>query len=125
MNRDKHGLLTNKEDIVEFLLEGKPGPPRAPTGWGLDHEGYPFILPSFRGITLNVQVGDNSFGWAGDHVEPRVSCTGNTHKPAEYPNTFLQMFACEGNQASVLSGILNRLLHTGCSSGRISALRQQ
>ncbi len=97
-------LLTNQEQIIEFVLECKPGPPRAPAGWGLDHEGSPFILPSIGGITLNVQVGDSAFGWAGDHVEPGVSCTGNTQKPKEHPNNSLQMYSCVGNKATVASG---------------------
>ena len=104
MNKEKNKLSTNKEHIIEFLLEGKPGPPKAQAGWGLDHEGSPFILPSIGGITLNVQVGDSAFGWAGDHVEPGVSCTGNTHKPAEHPNNSLQLFSCIGNRATVISG---------------------
>ncbi|MFO7877549.1 MAG: DUF4438 domain-containing protein [Desulfovermiculus sp.] len=97
-------FLTNQDYIVEFLLECKPGPPRTPASWSLGHEGSPFILPAIGGITLNVQVGDSAFGWAGDHIEPGVSCTGNTNKPQEHPNTSLQMYACIGNKAAIVSG---------------------
>ncbi|HNX30479.1 MAG TPA: DUF4438 domain-containing protein [Holophaga sp.] len=97
-------LKTNKASIVEFLLECQPGPPRTNGLWKVDHEGNPFLLPGIGGITLNLQVGDSAFGWAGDHIEPGVSCTGDTHKPNDHPNNSLQMFACVGNTARVVSG---------------------
>ena len=95
---------TNEETIVEFLLQCQPGPPRTKGLWRVDHDGNPFILPSIGGITLNVQVGDPAFGWAGDHVEPGVSCTADTNKPFEHPNISLQVFSCAGNKAKVISG---------------------
>jgi hypothetical protein len=97
-------LKTNEETIVEFLLQCQPGPPRTKGLWRVDHDGTPFILPSIGGITLNVQVGDPAFGWAGDHVEPGVSCTADTKKPKEHPNISLQVFSCAGNKAKVISG---------------------
>ena len=97
-------LKTNEKRIVEFLLQCQPGPPRSRGTWSVDHEGTPFILPSIGGITLNIQVGDPASGWAGDHVEPGVSCTANTLKPFEHPNVSLQVFACVGNKAKVVSG---------------------
>jgi len=97
-------LKTNEETIVEFLLQCQPGPPRTKGLWRVDHDGTPFILPSIGGITLNVQVGDPAFGWAGDHVEPGVSCTADTKKPFEHPNISLQVFSCAGNKAKVISG---------------------
>jgi hypothetical protein len=53
---------------------------------------------------LNVQVGDPATGWAGDHIEPGVSCTANMQKPFEHPNNSLQLYACAGNEARVVSG---------------------
>ncbi|MBN1582480.1 MAG: DUF4438 domain-containing protein [Anaerolineae bacterium] len=97
-------LKTNEKQIVEFLLQCQPGPPRARDTWGVDHEGTPFILPSIGGITLNIQAGDLAFGWAGDHVEPGVSCTANTSKPFEHPNVSLQLYSCAGNKARVITG---------------------
>lgn len=97
-------LKTNKDSIVEFLLECQPGPPRTTGTWKVDHEGNPFLLPGIGGITLNLQVGDSAFGWVGDHIEPGVSCTGDTLKPNDHPNTSLQMFSCVGNPARVISG---------------------
>jgi hypothetical protein len=97
-------LKTNEEAVVEFLLQCQPGPPRTRGNWRVDHDGTPFLLPSIGGITLNIQVGDPAFGWAGDHVEPGVSCTADTKKPFEHPNVSLQIYACAGNEARVISG---------------------
>ena len=97
-------LKTNEKNVVEFILQCQPGPPRTRGNWGVDHYGAPFILPSIGGITLNIQVGDPASGWAGDHVEPGVSCTADTLKPFEHPNTSFQLFSCVGNKAKVVSG---------------------
>jgi len=97
-------LKTNEKNIVEFLLQCQPGPPRIRDHWSVDHQGIPFILPSIGGITLNVQVGDLAFNWAGDHIEPGVSCTADTKKPFEHPNTSLQVYSCTGNKAKVITG---------------------
>jgi hypothetical protein len=97
-------LKTNQAKIVEFLLQCQPGQPRSRGNWGVDYQGAPFILPSIGGITVNIQVGDPAFGWAGDHLEPGVSCTADTNKPFEHPNNSLQLYACAGNKATVVSG---------------------
>jgi hypothetical protein len=97
-------LETNENRVVEFLLQCQPGPPKTRGTWNVDHQGTPFLLPSIGGITLNIQVGDPASGWAGDHVEPGVSCTADTKKPFEHPNVSLQMYSCVGNQAKVISG---------------------
>jgi hypothetical protein len=97
-------LKTNEDKVVEFLLQCNPGMPRGRARWSVDHEGVPFVLPSIGGITLNVAVGDCAFGWAGDHVEPSVSCTADTRKPNEHPNVSLQLYACAGNKAILTSG---------------------
>ena len=97
-------LKTNERHLVEFLLQCQPGPPKTRGTWNVDQHGTPFILPSIGGITLNLQVGDSAFGWAGDHVEPGVSVTADTHKPNEHPNISLQVYSCVGNQAKVISG---------------------
>ena len=97
-------LETNEQKVVEFLLQCQPGPPKTRGTWGVDHQGTPFLLPSIGGITLNIQVGDPASGWAGDHVEPGVSCTADTQKPFDHPNVSLQVFSCVGNRAKVISG---------------------
>jgi hypothetical protein len=102
--KGKTMLKTNEKNIVEFLLQCQPGPPKTRGTWRVDHQGVPFILPGIGGITLNIQAGDPASGWAGDHVEPGVSCTADTLKPFEHPNIGLQIFSCAGNQATVVSG---------------------
>ena len=97
-------IKTNESSIVEFILQCTPGYPKSRGQWTVDRNGNPFILPSIGGITLNMQVGDPAFGWAGDHVEPGVSCTCDTQKPFEHPNNSLQVFSCVGNRAKVISG---------------------
>ena len=97
-------LKTNQDRIVEFILQCQPGPPKSRGTWAVDRHGKPFILPSIGGITVNLQVGDSAFGWAGDHLEPGVSCIADTHKPMEHPNVPLQVFTCVGNKAKLISG---------------------
>jgi len=97
-------LKTNEKKIVEFLIQCQAGQPKTKGNWGIDHLGKPYILPGIGGITLNIQIGDPAFGWAGDHLEPGVSCSANPAKPYEYPNPSLQVFACTGNKVKVISG---------------------
>ena len=97
-------LRTNEDRVIEFTLQCQPGPPKTRGAWGVDHQGVPFVLPGIGGITTNIAVGDSAFGWAGDHVEPSVSCTADTKKPFDHPNVSLQVFACAGNEAIVISG---------------------
>jgi len=97
-------LNTNESSVIEFILQCTPGYPKSRGSWAVDRNGKPFILPSIGGITLNVQVGDPAFGWAGDHIEPGVSCTCATNKPFEHTNNSLQVFSCVGNKAKVISG---------------------
>ena len=102
--RGEDMLKTNKDKVIEFLLQCQPGMPKPRATWRVDHQGKPFILPGIGGITLNMQVGDPAFGWAGDHLEPGVSCIADTHKPFDHPNVPLQLFSCTGNRAKVVSG---------------------
>ncbi len=97
-------LKTNEDRLVEIAIQCKPGPPRIRSGWKVDHQGRPFILPGIGGITLNIRVGDSAFGLAGDHIEPAVSCTANAEKPMDFPNDSLQLLSCIGNEAIIVSG---------------------
>ncbi len=97
-------LKTNENRIVEFILQCTAGMPKTSGTWKVGRDGTAFILPGIGGVTLNIQVGDPACGWAGDHVEPGVSCTADTRKPYEHPNVPLQVFACSGNKAVVASG---------------------
>jgi len=97
-------IKTNESSVIEFILQCQPGFPRSSGQWKVDRNGKPFIMPGIGGITLNVQVGDSVFGWAGDHIEPGVSCQADSSKPYEHPNNALQLFACVGNKARLISG---------------------
>lgn len=97
-------LKTNEKDLVELLLQCQPGQPVTYRGWGVDKDGKPFILPSIGGITLNVQVGDRASGWAGDHIEPGVSCNANSEKRRNFPNDSLNLLSCVGNKAKIITG---------------------
>lgn len=97
-------INTNESSVIEFILQCQPGFPRSRGQWNVDRTGKPFILPGIGGITLNLQAGDSAFGWAADHVEPGVSCTADTNKPFEHPNNSLQLYACVGNKARIISG---------------------
>lgn len=97
-------IKTNREQIVEMLLQCQPGQPRTRGTFQVDHNGAPFILPSIGGITLNVLVGDSAFGLAGDHIEPGASCSANPEKRMDFPNDSLQIYGCIGNKAVLVSG---------------------
>jgi hypothetical protein len=97
-------LKTNEDRVIEFVLQCQAGQPRHAGNWRVSRDGEPFILPSIGGITLNMQVGDPAFGWAGDHLEPGVSCTADTLKPYEHPNNSFQLFSCVGNKARINGG---------------------
>ena len=75
-----------------------PGLPAEP--YRLAADGKPFLLPTYGGIVYNVSVGDSAFGWAADCVHPGVSIAF----PGELGNRGLNIFACVGNQAVVMSG---------------------
>ncbi len=96
-------LKTNEKRLVKFSLECKPGHPFAGNGLSVDHMGVPFQLPGIGGITLNIEAGDSVYGWAGDHIEPGVSCKWG-EKRNENPNQSFQTLACTGNMAVVTSG---------------------
>ena len=66
----------------------------------------------FNGLSMPVFT---AFGWAGDHVEPGVSCTANTLQPFEHPNVSLQIYSCTGNRAKVMTGKAKGA--TGCVIG--------
>jgi hypothetical protein len=94
----------NRDRIVTVSVMGHiahpsfPGLPAEP--YRLAADGTPFLLPTYGGIVYNVSVGDSAFGWAADCVHPGVSVTF----PSELGNRGLNIFACVGNEAIVMSG---------------------
>jgi hypothetical protein len=75
-----------------------PGIPAIPHQ--IDRDGKPQLLPSLGGIVYNVRLGNSVYGWAGDNIEPGVAIKA----PDGAANQALNVFACVGNTARVMSG---------------------
>jgi hypothetical protein len=114
-------IATNAADVVAVSVLGHvanpslPGLPAEP--YRLDAQGRAFLWPTFGGVVYNVSVGDSAFGWSGDCVHPGVSIS----HPDANKNRGLNVFACVGNEALVVSGAAQgaRGVVTG-KSGRFS-----
>lgn len=100
----RNDLATNAEDLVAVSVAGHvahpgfPGLPAEP--YRLASDGTPFLLPTYGGIVYNVSVGDRAFGWAADCIHPGVSI----HQADDNQNRGLNVFACVGNPARVMTG---------------------
>ena len=103
MNR-RNTLATNEIDLVSVSVSGlvaHPGFPGLPAEpYRLSADGTPFLLPTYGGIIYNVSVGDRAFGWAADCIHPGVSIG----QVEDNWNRGLNVFACVGNPARVMSG---------------------
>jgi hypothetical protein len=114
-------VQTNEDRLVIVSVAGSivhpsfPGLPAEP--YRLSADGEPFLLPTYGGIVYNVSVGDSAFGWMADCVHPGVSI----HHGSDLGNRGLNVFACVGNEAMVMTGEGkgNRGVVTG-KSGRFS-----
>ena len=99
-----NNLATNEVDLVAVSVAGSvahpgfPGLPAEP--YRLASDGTPFLLPTYGGIVYNVSVGDRAFGWAADCIHPGVSI----HQADDNRNRGLNVFACIGNRARVMTG---------------------
>lgn len=114
-------MRTNTEKLVHVSVMGQiaspslPGLPAEP--YRLDADGVPFLLPAYGSIVYNVSVGDSVYGWLADCVHPGISI----HAQDEGANQGLNILACVGNEAVVMSGVAKgtRGVVTG-KSGRFS-----
>ena len=101
---DRDALATNADDLVAISVAGAvahpgfPGLPAEP--YRLASDGTPFLLPTYGGIVYNVSVGDRAFGWAADCIHPGVSI----RLADDNQNRGLNVFACVGNKARVMTG---------------------
>lgn len=97
-------LKTNRDRIISVSVMGQiasPGYPGLPAEpYRLDADGRPFLLPTYGGIVYNVSVGDSAYGWLADCVHPSVS----VHLKDENGNRGLNLLACVGNTAIVMTG---------------------
>lgn len=94
-NRDK---LVSVSVMGQIASPGFPGLPAEP--YRLDAHGVPFLLPTYGGIVYNISVGDSAYGWLADCIHPGVSISMKD----ENGNRGLNLFACVGNTAVVMSG---------------------
>lgn len=94
-------LRTNRDELVLTAVVGEITPMVLNSGlYDVGSDGEPRILPAVGGLTPNVRVGDSAFGFLADHIEPAVSL----RHPDERQNTALNVLACIGNEAVVLTG---------------------
>lgn len=97
-------ILTNADNLVSVSVMGTiaepsyPGLPASP--YLITAEGKPFLLPMFGGIVYNVSVGDSAYGWLADTIHPSVSISMKD----DNGNRGLNLFACVGNTAVVMTG---------------------
>ena len=97
-----NNIATNRERIIEQSVLGEVAPPQARKGrhWRVGPDGVPRVLPGVGGITYNCRVGQSAIEWEADHVEPGVSLKAS----GEEANDALNLLACVGNLATVVSG---------------------
>lgn len=97
-------VRTNVDKLVSVSVMGQiaspgfPGLPAEP--YRLDSNGKPFLLPTYGGIVYNVSIGDSAYGWLADTIHPGVSISLKD----DMGNRGLNLFACVGNVAIVMSG---------------------
>jgi hypothetical protein len=100
-------LRTNVDRLVKISVVGEVASPVFGRGvYAISAQGTPLVLPSVGGITYNVRVGDPACGWEADHVEPGVSIENKENDPryGQGANTALNVLACVGNEAVVVTG---------------------
>lgn len=93
---------TNRERLVRMSVTGQVTHPRLAgnSPYRISIHGEPCVLPATGGVSYNIRVGHKVMDIVGDHVEPAVSMK-NRDEPS---NGGLNVLACVGNIATVLSG---------------------
>ncbi len=96
----------NLDQLVKTAVVGEISHPTLrKTGYVITSDGTVEVYPSVGGITYNCRIGDSATRWMADHVEPGVSIRNNGPSVGEYsPNAALNVLACIGNKATVLTG---------------------
>jgi hypothetical protein len=90
----------NRDKLVAVSVQGEISHPRSTYPYRLTTDGQAKVLPGTGGITYTVQIGDSCIGLAVDHVEPGVTIK----RSDAVENGGLNLLACVGNQAKVVSG---------------------
>lgn len=101
-------LRTNEDRLVKIAVQGKVANAYQWAEFEVAHDGKPFALPSTGGIVYNVQTGDPTFGWEGDHIEPGVSAIFDEEKRGGRANMGFNFLACVGNKARLVTGDAKR-----------------
>lgn len=99
-------MKSNETKLVKQIVMGEISHPTLrKTGYVTTSEGKVEVYPSVGGITLNCRIGDSAIDWMADHVEPGVSIRNSGASIGEFsPNGALNVLACIGNRAEVISG---------------------
>ena len=98
-------LNTNVDRLVQISVMGEIAHPASKQSpYRISTEGEPTVITGSAGITYNVRVGDSAIHWLADHVEPAVSIKHPQGDGVSGPNGGLNVLACAGNQARVVSG---------------------
>jgi hypothetical protein len=98
----------NLGELAKISVSGQVAPPLTKSSaYRIGQDGGLRVLPGSGGITYSHKVGDACIGIAADHLEPGVSLhsvrrAGEAVKDA--PNRALNVLACVGNAARVVSG---------------------
>ncbi len=90
----------NQDQLIIQSVQGKVQHPKIVSPYRVSNSGLPLILPATGGISYNLKIGNFAFGWAGDHLEPGVTIKNDN----EQENAALNVLACIGNTAKVVSG---------------------
>jgi len=97
-------IRSNQARLIKMSILGQIVSPRFPglpaNPHVIDRTGKPVLVPQWGGIVYNVRIGDPAFGWVGDNIEPGVAIKNRE----DGPNHALNVFACVGNVAKVMSG---------------------
>ncbi len=98
-------LKTNVDRLVQISVMGEIAHPASKQSpYRISTEGEPTVMTGSAGITYNVRVGDSATHWLADHVEPAVSIKHPQGDGVSGPNGGLNVLACMGNRAQVVSG---------------------
>ncbi len=99
-------LDLNTEKLVRLSVAGEiDHPTLRKTGYVINSRGMAEVFPSVGGISYSIRIGQPAVGWMADHVEPGASIINTGKAAGEYsPNGALNVLACIGNRAQVISG---------------------
>jgi hypothetical protein len=99
-------IETNADKLVcQSVLGEITSPLGGVNPYRITADGHADIYPGVGGITYNLRIGDPACGLFADHVEPGVSISNFSQFQGQPgPNRALNLFACVGNMAKVVSG---------------------